>query len=1182
MSVDPALLDPTGVGGDAQRQRLLAQLAEVKARGQGRDAEILQQQLAQLPQSQGQPAPAQNNYGAPTYGASQYSPNQVDTTMALGAATGAQQQGGDGTPAPQTEQEWNHYLEVLKKYYEQTSGQAQNELAAKIQEAEKARANAIEIAKIQQQTSQYGVNTQNATRLIELQQNQQQFTANLGFQQQQAGAQNALAAGQLTGTYQGAPTLAAQQQAFQQALAGAGLSGVFNGQLTQQAQNQAFQQWLAGQQQAQSVQQQAWQQGIGNQQQALAQAGVTGTYGGQQTQQAQQQAFQQGIGTQQMQLAQQQAQQAAAAQNAQITGWVGTQATLARQQYETEAQFQARQQAFNEQLQTAGITGQINGQQTLQGQAQAFNQQQAQAQLALAQSQQSGWNGTQATLARQQWETEAQFQARQQAFNEQQAQQAAALAQAGVTGAYNGQTTLQAQQQAFQQGLAGQQFGLQQQQQAFGQGIAGRQMTLAEQQAAQQAALAQQAQSGWIGNQATLQRQQFETEAQFQARQQQAVEQNQAFQQQLATTQQQQSAQGQAFGQQQAMAQALGYWGSQATMAKQQQESDEQYRNRVQNAQEQLQQFQMQAQTAGLTGYLGGQQTLQAQQQAFGQTLAGRQQALAESQQTGALNGQTTLGAQQQAFQQQLAAAQEARARGEAVGALDGQQTLGGQQTAAQIAQGNAALTGYLGGQQTLAGQGLGEQIAARVAADQQKWAQIATEQGRAVADAWYQQQQIQTARDAHALAQGQLGLSYLQTVAQLRQNPGDVWQAQDVMAGIRGQSGAPVALQNLVSGVQGRAYGAQATPTPPQPEWLIQSLGGPDPTQPQQGPMGQGEARPTSMGAPAAGYQPAGGPQSFQASPTGAPAPVGPPAIGANGQYGPTAQTPPPGQQNGNVIDLQPTAAWSTPAPSAATGAPATYGQSAVGAPAQAGGNMYDLAAFRSLGGQQPYAKPQVNQSGQQIGAVPGMGATDTIPGGTGAPTTNGPDTGTAQPGVLNMADINRGWHTGVLQQYQQQLKELQDRGQTSDAATAQGMIDRLNGVQPQGAPQYQTQPLGRPQVNQAAADGSQMGGSGPSLLGAQGAARPSATGAPATAAASGQPAGTAGWDPQSIAALQSIGQVAGAGAHRLGAGAWEALDPDTKAATLSGMQRLGYSPAKFQQQYQASRVGQRSALAA
>lgn len=96
--------------------------------------------------------------------------------------------------------------------------------------------------------------------------------------------------------------------------------------------------------------------------------------------------------------------------------------------------FQSEQQRWNQQYQTAGLTGQLNGQDTLAKLNQEFQQRMQQAQLELNRA---GLTGT--------LEGQKTLQAIQQEFMQR-------ATEAGLTGQYNGQETLAAQQQRWQQG----------------------------------------------------------------------------------------------------------------------------------------------------------------------------------------------------------------------------------------------------------------------------------------------------------------------------------------------------------------------------------------------------------------------------------------------------------------------------------------------------------------------------------------------------------------------------------------------------------------------------------------------------------------------------------------------------------------------------------------------------------
>lgn len=105
--------------------------------------------------------------------------------------------------------------------------------------------------------------------------------------------------------------------------------------------------------------------------------------------------------------------------------------------------FQETQQAWQQQYQTAGLTGQLGAQDTLAKLQQEFNQRMAQAQLEIAQA---GLTGT--------YQGQRTLDAIQQEFQQR-------ATEAGLTGRYNGQETQQAQQQRWQQGFQEQSLGQQ-------------------------------------------------------------------------------------------------------------------------------------------------------------------------------------------------------------------------------------------------------------------------------------------------------------------------------------------------------------------------------------------------------------------------------------------------------------------------------------------------------------------------------------------------------------------------------------------------------------------------------------------------------------------------------------------------------------------------------------------------
>lgn len=297
----------------------------------------------------------------------------------------------------------------------------------------------------------------------------------------------------LTGQPTGQPTqqalLNAAQIAAQQAqikFQEAALSGTINGQPTLDAQRlqQDAQQFAS--QMGFSQQQLQTQISEFGQQFGLQAAAVTGTYGGQPTLAAQQQQFTQGLQTQQLQLQQQQAAVDQAVARAQQSGTFTDPVT--GQNLQT---LQAQQQQFTQQLQTlqqqlaqaqfglqqGELTGTYGGaptlaatqfQQQLAQQMQQFSgtlgfqYAQLQQQIALAQQQGDLNRANQLQLQAQDLQAQAQRQGLDLQLQYAQLAQQQGQFATEQTGMYNGQQTLAAQQQAFAQGLAQQQFGLQQ------------------------------------------------------------------------------------------------------------------------------------------------------------------------------------------------------------------------------------------------------------------------------------------------------------------------------------------------------------------------------------------------------------------------------------------------------------------------------------------------------------------------------------------------------------------------------------------------------------------------------------------------------------------------------------------------------------------------------------------------
>lgn len=84
----------------------------------------------------------------------------------------------------------------------------------------------------------------------------------------------------------------------------------------------------------------------------------------------------------------------------------------------------------------------------------------------------------------------------------------------------------------------------------------------------------------------------------------------------------------------------------------------------------------------------------------------------------------------------------------------------------------------------------------------------VAIERGTAFADAWYKQQQVRIADQAHQLALGQLGFDYFKEDVRLRSTPRNWAELADFEAGASSRQDVPVFLQNLTAGVENRPYG--------------------------------------------------------------------------------------------------------------------------------------------------------------------------------------------------------------------------------------------------------------------------------------------------------------------------------------------------------------------------------------
>lgn len=119
-----------------------------------------------------------------------------------------------GRPANDvTPEQWQAYIDTLKQAYQASSGFERLKLQAQIDDAEKGRQNSLQIAQLQADNSRYGANLQRQTTLDQLRENARQFEANHALDMQKFG----LSVGELTGVYNGQPTLAARNAQLQEA-----------------------------------------------------------------------------------------------------------------------------------------------------------------------------------------------------------------------------------------------------------------------------------------------------------------------------------------------------------------------------------------------------------------------------------------------------------------------------------------------------------------------------------------------------------------------------------------------------------------------------------------------------------------------------------------------------------------------------------------------------------------------------------------------------------------------------------------------------------------------------------------------------------------------------------------------------------------------------------------------------
>lgn len=102
---------------------------------------------------------------------------------------------GPSTPAagPQniSAQQYDEYIRALTEFWAASSGFERRKLEEQIREAQLARQNAMELAKLQAETSRYGVNMQRQTAIEQLKEEARQFDASHGVELQKLGLDRA-------------------------------------------------------------------------------------------------------------------------------------------------------------------------------------------------------------------------------------------------------------------------------------------------------------------------------------------------------------------------------------------------------------------------------------------------------------------------------------------------------------------------------------------------------------------------------------------------------------------------------------------------------------------------------------------------------------------------------------------------------------------------------------------------------------------------------------------------------------------------------------------------------------------------------------------------------------------------------------------------------------------------------
>lgn len=112
-----------------------------------------------------------------------------------------------------TPAQWDAYIATVKQAYAASSGFERIKLKAQLDDAEAGRQNSYRIAQLQSDTSRYGVDVGRQNTLDELKQRDKEFTANHELDLKKFGVTE----GELTGVYNGQPTLAARRDQLTEA-----------------------------------------------------------------------------------------------------------------------------------------------------------------------------------------------------------------------------------------------------------------------------------------------------------------------------------------------------------------------------------------------------------------------------------------------------------------------------------------------------------------------------------------------------------------------------------------------------------------------------------------------------------------------------------------------------------------------------------------------------------------------------------------------------------------------------------------------------------------------------------------------------------------------------------------------------------------------------------------------------